>query len=198
MSKICMVTTNPGKVASFRTVFSSYGIEIEHVDKELPEQQLTDLKEIARQKVLAAYSLITYHALVKRPVIVQDSGFYLHAWPNFPGPFVKFAFMTLGPEGVMALVEKRARECEFRECLAYTDDGENVKFFEGTILGSVSDKPRGERSKEEWSGLWQIFVPESYAKTIAEMNDEERASWRKTRGNNAATKFAEWFSKNSK
>ena len=117
MPKICLVTTNPGKVASFKTVFEPFGIEIEPGYKELAEPELTDLKEIAKQKVLVAY------ALVKKPVVVQDSGFYLHAWPNFPGPFVKFAFLTLGPEGIIALVEKRARECEFRECLAYTDDG---------------------------------------------------------------------------
>ncbi|QQG46535.1 MAG: hypothetical protein HYY55_01675 [Candidatus Niyogibacteria bacterium] len=190
MSKICLVTTNPGKVASFKTVFEPYGIEIEHIDRELPEPQLMDLKEIARQKVLAAYKLI------KKPVIVQDSGFYLHAWPNFPGTFVRFAFMTLGPEGIMVLVKKRTRKCEFRECLAYTDDGENVKFFEDTILGSVSNKPKGELTKEAWSGLWQIFVPEGYTKTIAEMNDGERALWRKKRDSNAATKFAKWFSKN--
>ena len=104
--------------------------------------------------------------------------------------------MTLGPEGFIILVNARGdRGCEFRECLAYTDDGKNIKFFEGFIFGAVSDRPRGKRSKEEWSGLWQIFIPQGgFSKTIAEMNDEERAHWRKTRGNNAATKFAKWFS----
>ena len=188
MLKVCLVTTNPGKVASFKTVFEPYGIEIERVDKELSEPQLTNLQEIARQKVLAAYDL------TKKPVIVQDSGFYLHAWPNFPGPFVKFAFMTLGPEGIMALVEKRVRECEFRECLAYTDDGKSARFFEGKILGLISAEPRGELTKESWSGLWQIFIPKGSLDTVAEMNEEERNEWSKKRGNNSAQKFAKWFS----
>lgn len=188
--KICLVTTNYGKFVSFKTVFEPHGIEIEHINKELPEKQSNNLVEIAKEKVLAAY------ALVKKPVIAQDTGFYLSAWNefSFPGPMVKFTPAPI----LLALVENRIRACEFRECLAYTDDGKNVKIFSGKVSGSLSAEPRGGVTKEAWSGLWQIFVPEGQAHTVAEMTGEERAEWRKKRGNNSAQKFAKWFLKNSR
>lgn len=190
MAKICLVTTNYGKFVSFKTVFDPHGIEIELVNEELPEKQSNSLTEIAKEKVLAAY------VLVKKPVIAQDTGFYLSAWSefSFPGPLVKFTPAPI----LLALTENRTRACEFRECLAYTDDGKKVKIFKGEVPGCLATEPRGEITKEAWSGLWQIFIPEDYVCTVAEMSDEERAKWRKTRGENSAQKFAKWFSKNPK
>ena len=53
-------------------------------------------------------------------------------------------------------------------CYAYFD-GTNVKFFEGSLKGSVPDHPRGG----DGFGWNCIFIPEGQTKTNAEMNESE-------------------------
>ncbi|OGZ07736.1 MAG: hypothetical protein A3C93_06630 [Candidatus Lloydbacteria bacterium RIFCSPHIGHO2_02_FULL_54_17] len=186
--ELCFVTTNKGKVASLRRTCEPFGITIVHVPLELPEPQVSDLRVITEHKAHAAYRE------VGAPLIVQDSGFFLDAWRGFPGPFVKFTLDTLGIDGYLALVAGRSRKCEFRECLAFTD-GAALLFFESTIPGSLAHKREGVKHPDAWSELWEIFIPEGFVKTIADMTLEERAEWRARRGDNSASLFARWYAK---
>lgn len=186
MREVRLVTTNPGKVHSFERNLRPYDISVRPVRLELPEPQVTDLQIIARTKALHAYKE------VGKPLIVQDTGFSLSAWNGFPGPFVKFAIQTLGVEGFIALVAGKSRECEFRECIAYYD-GDRLRFFESSVPGSLSLEPQGVLPSFAWSELWRIFIPKGYAKTLAEMDEDDRNLWRKERGSTSTVKFAEWF-----
>ncbi len=185
---LSFVTTNKGKVASVRRTCEPFGITIVHVPLELPEPQVSDLRVITEHKAHAAYRE------VRAPLIVQDSGFFLDAWRGFPGPFVKFTLDTLGIDGYLALVAGRSRECTFRECLAFFD-GTELSFFESTIPGSLAHKREGVKHPDAWSELWEIFIPEGFVKTIADMTLEERAEWRSRRGDNSASLFAHWCAK---
>ena len=60
-------------------MLSKYGIKVIHVPIELSEPRMGDIREIAKAKVLSAYSKI------KKPVIALDSGFYIHSSGGFPG-----------------------------------------------------------------------------------------------------------------
>lgn len=70
---------NKGKVDFIVNMLSKYGIEIIHIPVELPESKKEDIQEIARQKVLTAYSRIKMH------VIALDSGFYIYFITKFLG-----------------------------------------------------------------------------------------------------------------
>ncbi|OGZ07523.1 MAG: hypothetical protein A3D65_06055 [Candidatus Lloydbacteria bacterium RIFCSPHIGHO2_02_FULL_50_13] len=183
---INFVTTNKGKVASLERTCKPLGISITHVSMELPEPQVSDLRVITEHKAVAAYRE------VKAPLIVQDSRFFLEAWRGFPGPFVKFTLDTLGIDGYLALVSGRSHKCEFSECLAFTD-GTGLTFFESTIPGSLAYERKGVKHPDAWSELWEIFIPEGWTKTIAEMTLEERAKWRQQRGDTSASLFANWY-----
>lgn len=190
MKEVNFATTNKGKIASVQRVCENYGITVVSVRLNLPEPQTTDLREIARVKVLEA------HRLTRCPIIAQDTGFFLSAWNDFPGPFVKFALDTMGLEGFMTLAKERSGECEFRECLAFYNEISSPypKIFESVIKGTIAPEPRGVLPPDAWSKLWLIFIPEGCTKTIAEMTLNERSEWRQNRGNQSTQLFAEWYS----
>jgi XTP/dITP diphosphohydrolase len=189
MKEICFVSSNKGKIQTMERVCLRHDIAVKPLSVELREPQSLDLREIAKEKVEQAYSI------VRRPVVVQDSGFYLDEWPGYPGPFVKFiTTKSYGNDMLLALVNGRNRACEFCECLAFTDETRKVRFFESVIRGSLAFEEEKDMPDRAWSPLWKIFIPYGQTKTIAGMSDEERALWRKTRGNQSAEKFAEWYS----
>jgi len=189
MKQIYFATKNKGKVASVSATLAKYGIEVVHIEKDLPEPRSDDLRKIAREKVIAAYKDI------KKPVIAIDSGFYIHSLNGFPRAFVNFVLETVGIAGILRLVKGQSRECEFRSCLAYYDETlTEPLFFESTTEGILSKKALGKIPKYAWSELFLIFIPEGEEKTLAQMPEEEYENWReKRRVSSFAAKFAEWY-----
>lgn len=190
MPTIHFATTNKGKLASIQSVLSQYAIEVIHHDIDLPEPRTYDLQEIAKQKAKKAY------AIIQKPVIALDSGFYIYALNGFPRSFVNFVLETIGIDGILRLAQGKGRECEFKNCLAY-DDGtmREPMLFESSVKGVLAGKPRGKGPKDYfWSALFFIFIPSGKDKTLAEMTREEYEQWRKERHDDSyANQFAEWF-----
>lgn len=192
MPTVHFATTNKGKVDSLRSVLSPHGIEVIHENISLPEPRTDDLKEIARQKAAIAFETL------QKPVIAQDSGFYIDSLNGFPRAFVNFALETIGVEGILKLVEEKPRECEFRNCLAYFDEQlDKPVLFTSTATGYLAAKPQGKVPENAWSDLWLIFIPTGKTKTLAEMNQKEYSTWRATvHQDSYASKFVRWFQEN--
>ena len=100
-------TTNKSKVNSLKIVMGSYAKVIQ-IDLDTPEPRSSDVEEIARVKIKAAY------AKLQRPVVALDAGFYIHSLNGFPRAYVNFALETIGIEGIIELLHGKDRECEFR------------------------------------------------------------------------------------
>ncbi len=190
--KIYFATKNMGKVNSVQAALSQYGIELIQVQIELPEPRSYNLMEIAREKVKFAFEQI------KKPCIALDAGFYINSLNGFPRSFVNLALETIGLKGMLKLVEDLARDCEFRNCLAYLDETmEEPVYFESDVRGRLSMSPSGEYNESyHWSKLFQIFIPYGKEKTLAEMSFKEYNEWRSLLYSNSfATRFGEWVSK---
>jgi XTP/dITP diphosphohydrolase len=77
---------------------------------------------------------------------------------------------TLGPEGILRLVEGRSdRRASVSTCIAYAD-GKDIYTFVGTVSGTITDGQRGEGG----FGYDSIFVPNGSERTYAEMTAEEK------------------------
>ena len=175
MKEITFATTSKGKYSSAKRVLEKYNISVVQANIELPESQ-SSLKIIAEQKVKYAYNLL------RKPVIAMDAGFFIHSLNGFPMMYVKPVLQTIGIEGLLRLVEGKQRECEFREVLCFIDDGEGEPtFFTRIVKGSLAEKPNGMMHDKHWSELALIFIPENESKTMAAMNVEEYAQFRKGR-----------------
>ena len=107
-------------------------VQLKNLD--IVEPQLNSIEEIAISKAKQA------HRLLKKPVIVQDSGLVIKQLKDFPGPYTKYISQTIGSTGILKLLEgKSDRLCGFSGCLVFVDEKEEVHIF-------------NEQNKEKYSG----------------------------------------------
>lgn len=183
--RIVFVTSNDGKLASAKRLLKSTEVVRESVD--FIEPRSDDIKEIAYQKVLQA------HKLLGAPCIAEDSAFIVEALNGFPGTYVNHFLTTIGIKGLLKLMDGVAnRNCMFLSCLAYYD-GEELRYFESESHGQLTMEVRGDDSKEKWSDLWNVFVPEGFDIAFSEFTDADFEIYYRTKSISSFEKFAKWY-----
>jgi len=184
MQELVFVTHNKGKIASARKYLE--GIDLQVLEREVDEPRSDDVRYISECKARQAY------ALVGKPCISLDAGFWIEALNGFPRAFVNFALETVGISGILKLMEGVSdRRCHFQESLAYYD-GREVRLFAGRHPGRLAEAISGRETEKKWSDLWYVFIPDGFDKTLAAMSDAERELPRPGRVE-AMEQFAAWY-----
>jgi len=155
LSDITVVTSSRDKLAEINQILGT-NHKVSTLD--IPEIQSLDLDEILIHKAREAYRKI------KKPILVEDISFEIHALNDLPGPFIKFFLRTLGTEGTVKLLEKAKTDTTVTAGVAIYD-GRKLKIFKGQINGTLSKKNRGKYG----FGFDKIFIPKGYTKTLAQM-----------------------------
>lgn len=179
--KLAVVTGNPHKVKEVAAYFAGI-LEVEHVPFESPECRHEDVGVIAEEKARYAWEAL------RRPLIVDDTGFYVTALNGFPGPYAAYVQDTIGNEGILKLVDGiEERSAYFETAIAFVRGGV-TRIFRGRIEG-VLVQPRGS----EGFGYDPIF--EVGGKTLAEipLADKSQISHRAR----ALRAFGEWLEADS-
>lgn len=188
--KITVVTGNAGKAASFRRCLEPLGIEVAHEDLDMIEPQLDSIEDVALSKARQA------HAVLKRPLIVEDTGFYVEALGDFPGPYNKYVIGKIGVKGYLDLMQGETnRNCRFFSALVYIDAAGKEHVFTSETKGRLAKEPDTTPLRSDSkSVLWKIYIPDGFDKTLNEMNDAERQQFRKASENTSvAAIFAKWL-----
>lgn len=189
-TRITFVTGNAGKFATAREHLASLGVELEQVTLDLDEIQSSSVHEVALHKAQQAFRAL------RRPVIIEDSGFYIDELNGFPGPSVKYVIKALGAEGIARLADQTAtRQCHFQGVLVYIDaHGVPRTFIDEGDGGTIAEKPTAEPQPGSWSALWDVFVPTGCTEPLSALRDNERAhvfdGWAKQ---SVFTQFGEWL-----
>lgn len=161
MKKITFITGNEGKTAELSRLL---GFSLDHKKIELDEIQELDLEKLIRNKALSAF------ALIKSPVLVEDTSLTFEALGKMPGPFIKWFLKEMGNEGLCTLLNAFTnRRALFTSMFAY-HDGNEMKLFSKSISGTISNKPKGNNG----FGWDAIFIPTGATKTRAEMTHKEQ------------------------
>ncbi len=156
-----LVTGNKNKIKEFEHIL---GFQIENINLELEEIQSIDVEEVARHKARDAYNIL------KKPVIVEDTGIYFEELNGLPGALIKFFVKNLSLEKMCSLI-KENRKAKAIACIVFFD-GEKEIIAKGETKGSIALKPKGNNG----FGWDPIFIPEGYDKTFAELTSEEKQS----------------------
>ena len=181
---ITFATGNAGKLAEAQALMPHVTLAARKID--FAEPRSNDLTVIAREKLRQARKVIS------GPCFVQDSGFYIEALNGFPGSYVNFALSTIGMEGILKLMEgKENRKCGFKQCLAYFD-GQHEHIFTAENTGTLAQASAGQDCAAQWSGLWHIYIPEGYDKTLSEFSQDELEARRKN-GNGTLGQLADFL-----
>jgi len=187
--KVVFATGNAGKVATLRHYFDQLGIELEQRELPLVEPQQDSVEDVAKSKARQAF------AIIKSPVVVQDSGFCIGVLKDFPGPYTKYILDTISVPGILKLMAgEENRSAKFMNAVAYCDANGKITTFTDDISGQIPWLPT-EIKGQAWSELWSIFIPEGKTKTLGEMDEVELKSYwdeRKASGS-ALAKLADWL-----
>jgi non-canonical purine NTP pyrophosphatase (RdgB/HAM1 family) len=169
---IAFVTGNPGKLAEARRIWAGGGAagpRLEAVELELPEIQSLDLLEVLRAKGEEAWRRL------RRPLVVEETGFEIDAFGGFPGPLVKWMLQALGPEGMaraaLAVAEREGRTgAAVARCMTLYRDAERELVGEGAERGTLVLPPRGDQG----FGWDPVFLPEGESRTYGELPAEDK------------------------
>lgn len=159
MTKITFITGNQSKADYLAR---HLGLPVDHQKVDLDEIQSLDLREIVDHKVRQAY------AVVKAPVLVEDVALEFSALGRFPGTFIKFLVDEVSFETICRMLDGLSRDAVARCVFGYYD-GVEMRFFEGSLGGTIADHPSGENG----FGWDKIFIPEGYQVTRAELSEED-------------------------
>ncbi len=150
---LTLVTSNPAKYAPFAPDLKRLRLTLEPPPQPLPELQSLNFIETLTAKARAAA------AQFGRPVLVDDSGLVLEAFPAFPGPLTSTVLRSLGASGLRRLLtgtsDRAVMECH----LGGWFNGA-LRNWSGVVPGRIdlTAQPRDERMP-----LSDLFIPDSSA-----------------------------------
>ena len=180
---VYFATLNKGKYAEVAEVATEFGVRLKPLRRGKMEIQSDDLREIA--------SFAAKEACVAtlRPVVADDSGFFVHALGGFPGPYSAYVFRTIGNNGILRLLRSAGnRAASFQAAVAFCKPNAEPICFSGTVNGAVVRRPKGIRG----FGFDPIFMPnEGDGRTFAEMSAKEKNRF--SHRGRAFRKLFEWL-----
>ncbi len=178
-SEVFFASSNEHKFEEAQRILSTLGVNIKLFKTTLEEIQSNSLNEIAKRKVIDAFTKI------QKPVIIEDDGLFINSLNGFPGPYSSYAYDTIGNKGIIQLLENtELRDAKFVAIIAYCNGIDEVKLFESSIPGKISK----EIEKGGW-GYDPIFIPDGESKTYANVSDKDKFSHRSA----SLKKFSDWF-----
>ena len=164
MVSINFVTSNKNKVKEFKQILEPE-IKVNHIKLSYPELRSDDPEEVAR---LAAKQLAN---ILKKTVVVEDSGLFIKALNDFPGTCSSYIHKRIGLKGIVKLMEGiKDRDCYYRSAVAYCEPGKEPISFFGEEKGAISEDIKGVYG----FGHDPIFIPEGSKKTYGEMENCEK------------------------
>jgi|SaaInlStandDraft_7_1057024.scaffolds.fasta_scaffold72640_2 non-canonical purine NTP pyrophosphatase (RdgB/HAM1 family) len=155
------ITGNSDKLKEFEEILE---IKLTNKKIDLIEIQSTDVEAVTIHKVKEAYKLL------KKPVIIEDTGLYIYDINNFPGALIKFYMRDLGCEGICKF---HAGSYAYAETVIGYHNGNTIKLFKGVVKGKIACEPRGKNG----FGWDKVFIPNNQQnKTYAQMTTTEKNS----------------------
>jgi len=183
--KISFVTSNKNKFeeVSYWLAQMVPGIELEHVDLDVPEIQSLDVREVVIAKAQAIWKEI------QRPFIVDDGGLYLTKFKNFPGTLSKYVYQGTGREGFWLLGKDDPR-AYFLCIILFYQGPDDYHLFEGKCLGKIIEP--GNVTAPSQFPLLSMFVPDGMTKTLAELHNSPEVQ-NITHRHKALVAFVDWL-----
>lgn len=181
--EIVLVTGNKNKLKEFQSIIDENykGIILKSEKIDLEEIQSLSLEDICEYKAKKAYEIL------KKPIIVEDTGFFLDELKGLPGPFIKFFQEKLGEGALIKLLGNSQNRQGYSKTVICFYDGEKMIFSEGRVDGIIGQ----EISKGEGFGFDFCFIPSGYDKTFSELGEDikNKISHRKFAIKNFLEKF---------
>ena len=177
MATLNFLTGNPGKLLEAEELLGPLGIHVQsfQINGEIPdviEPQSESLTTVALAKIAQGVELLAAADRLQEMLLVEDTGLFIDALPDFPGGYSSHVLKSLGCQGILKLLDDN-RDARFMTTAALWT-GEAVEVFVGTCQGKIANEIRGE----DGFGYDPIFVPNDTEdeRTFAEMTADEKSA----------------------
>ncbi|MFT6829570.1 MAG: inosine triphosphate pyrophosphatase [Candidatus Paceibacteria bacterium] len=158
--KLYFITGNKNKLKEAKEIFP----DIESLDMDLPEIQSFDAHAVIREKLRATKEL------QEGEFIIEDTSLYIEGLNGLPGPLIKWFMDSIGNEGIATIAQSfNSKSAEAKTIIGHAKADGSIVFYEGVVTGKTVS-PQGETD----FGWDQIFMPDGYDQTFAEMSREEK------------------------
>ena len=178
MATLNFLTGNSGKLVEAQNLLSPLGWEIQsfHIDGKVPEiiePQSDNLTTVALAKIAQGVELLATQGRFEESLLVEDSGLFIDALPEFPGVYSAHVIQSIGCEGILRLLDEN-RSAHFLTVAALWT-GAAVEVFVGRCDGTISIDMKGDGG----FGYDPIFIPNECENghTFAEMSAEEKSTY---------------------
>ncbi|SHE95113.1 dITPase [Seinonella peptonophila] len=165
--KLYFATQNKGKQQEVNKVLLPYGIEVVPLEIELEEAITGTIRTIAEQKLAQAV------AIGVEPIMVEDSGLFLTAYPKFPGILSKRIFERIGYRGFEKLLVGEKRTAWFEGVIGLAFRGK-MAFFHAKTEGSMVDPFPPQPQPEPGLPFDPIFIPDGETKVTQQLSIERQ------------------------
>ena len=178
MATLNFLTGNSGKLVEAQNLLSPLGWEIQsfQIDGKVPEiiePQSDNLTTVALAKIAQGVELLATQGRFEESLLVEDSGLFIDALPEFPGVYSAHVLQSIGCEGILRLLDEN-RSAHFLTVAALWT-GEAVEVFVGRCDGTISIDVKGDGG----FGYDPIFIPNECEsrRTFAEMSSTEKSTF---------------------
>jgi XTP/dITP diphosphohydrolase len=186
MKRVTFATSNGGKFSEASAVLKRFGISVVQKAIELEELQSDSIAKIASAKAIHAAKIL------RAPVVVEDTGFFLDSWGNFPGPYSKWVMQTIGLDGVLKMAAGTNRKAHFETVVAFAEQGRKPRVFAGRTDGRVP-LSKGPAAHHEKLAYDPVFIPAGGKKAYSQMSVAAKLA--NSSRSKAFAAFARWYSK---
>lgn len=162
VSDLNFVTTSEYKKVAYEQIL---GVPLNTVPMQIEDIQHLDSGEVALSKARRAF------ATLHKPVFVEQSALEVRAWGGLPGGLTGSFITPLGLNNFCKMMH--SFDDNYAEAVAVIAfcDGNICRKFKGVLPGTIAEKPA--TCGYSWDNL---FIPQDFRKTLAEMNEAERTS----------------------
>lgn len=177
------VTGSLHKFSEARHVLAEYKVATALLNIKALEIQDDNIENIAKASAIDAVEKCGL------PVFVEDAGLFIDALGGFPGPYSSYIYRTIGPQGILKLMDKvEKRDAYFHSVVVFSSSEKPPKCFHGRVKGKISREERGNLG----FGFDPVFEPlGGRGKTFAEMSTKEKNRY--SHRARALRKFARWY-----
>ena len=159
--RILFATGNENKIVEAREVLGPLGHSVEGLiikgqRPNFEEPKHLGLDGVAESKIRQAMELIQGSKLEGSAILVEDSGIFLDAFPEWPGAESSDVEKETGLYGIIEKVKESGKSGAEYRAVAILSNGNRVWKSKGICRGKISDHPRGRNG----FGYDPIFIPE--------------------------------------
>jgi len=160
---LVFVSQNPFKYEELAPLFQKSLMDVTYIQKAIKEIQSNNLREIIKQKTLAAFELIG------RPVLVEHTGLFIDALGGMPGGLTQLFWDTLQGEKICRMLSNFSEKTAVAKTVMGFCDGRQLYDFEGSLRGIISERPHGGR-EFQWG---TIFIPDGSTQAYSELHIDQ-------------------------